>query len=90
MLAQAVSTSVDHRDFVPNGQSGIDQPIPQTVPQMEGRARSQIEGTDFQKRPARAVRMFHIKMAARYLREQAHCSEDQFRERPIRVVEDQG
>ena len=70
--------------------SGIDEPVSMSAAQMDGRAGSQVERVDFQKCAARTVRMFNVKMTARDLREQTHHSQDKFRERPIRVVENHG
>ena len=74
--------------FVITGWPGVHQPIPPRGANMRGRARFEIEYIDFQRRAAWPVGMLHIKMTPRNLREKMHGPENDFRQKPIRVVED--
>ena len=77
---------IQHAFVIPD-RSGVEQPVPVRRAKMHRRAGPKIEDVDFQNGAARPVRMFEVKMAARDLGEEMHRAEDEFRQRPVAVVE---
>ena len=73
--------------FLISGRPGVEQPVAASRAEMHGRAGAEIEHVDFQNGAGRPMRMFDIKMAGGQLRKKMHSAENRFRQRPVRVIE---
>ena len=65
----------------------IEQPICAPGPQVNSRARAQIQYRNLRRELFGPVWLFDIKMAAGNLREQLHDPKNKPREKPIRIIE---